>query len=99
MNAGLIVKEIKICEICNKNIAVHEHHIFSNTKMNRKIYGKLIDAPFNKIPACEECHLWKAIPKFSEKQFRNEAIKQGYDLSNIKGSKTFQLKELKEKTK
>jgi hypothetical protein len=48
---------------------VQTHHLFSQTKLNKKLYGKLIDDPRNVMYLCEKCHLWKEIPKFTEIEF------------------------------
>jgi epoxyqueuosine reductase QueG len=58
-----------ICKHCYRRRAVHEHHLFPNTKKNRELYPEYIDHPDNKIPTCEDCHLWKPIKKWSEKEF------------------------------
>jgi hypothetical protein len=48
---------------------LQRHHLFSNTKLNRKLYGKLIDHPRNIVYLCEQCHLWKPVPKLTELEF------------------------------
>jgi len=58
-----------LCQNCNKNKATQKHHLFSNTKLNRKLYGALLDSKENIMDICEACHLWKAIPKLSEIEF------------------------------
>jgi len=58
-----------ICQICCEHPAEHVHHLFSQSKRNRELYGKLIDHPLNTIPVCSVCHLWKGVPKFTEKEF------------------------------
>lgn len=88
MNRTKINNKLEPCEICGIKLATQEHHLFSQSKINRKTYGDLIDKPFNKMKVCEGCHLWKSIPKFTEKEFREEAKKQGYKLP--KGSKSYQ---------
>lgn len=61
---------IMICAICHQRYADHEHHLFSNSKLNRKLYGsKPINDNRNKIHVCHVCHLNKPIPKYTEKQF------------------------------
>lgn len=60
---------IRICELCRIRRAEHEHHKFSNTKRNRRVYGKRLEHPANKVYACHVCHLNKPIPKFTEKEF------------------------------
>jgi 5-methylcytosine-specific restriction endonuclease McrA len=59
----------KICEQCGSKHNVQIHHLFSNSKVNRKLYGELLDAPENLMLLCESCHLWKPIPKFTELEF------------------------------
>lgn len=56
------------CEICGKQ-STDRHHIFSQTKWARKLYGKLLDDPRNIMYLCSLCHLSKVIPKMDEKQF------------------------------
>ncbi|MGD8305184.1 MAG: hypothetical protein PVF17_00895 [Ignavibacteria bacterium] len=58
-----------ICEICNKNKATQKHHLLSQTKLYKKIYKEYIHHSDNIINVCEECHLWKGVPKWSELQF------------------------------
>jgi 5-methylcytosine-specific restriction endonuclease McrA len=45
-----------ICQICYERPATQFHHIFSQTKTARKLYGKLIDHPSNLQAVCEDCH-------------------------------------------
>lgn len=56
------------CELCNKR-ADHAHHKFSQTKLNRKLYGDLLDDSDNICFLCYNCHLNKPIPKFTEIEF------------------------------
>jgi len=59
------------CEDC-KNVPdsqMQAHHLFSNSKVNRKKYGKLIEHPANKMLISEAHHLWKAVPKYTEAGF------------------------------
>jgi len=58
-----------MCEICKNKIATQKHHLFSQTKLNKKIYAEYIHNKDNIIFVCEECHLWKAIPKWTEYEF------------------------------
>ena len=58
-----------ICVLCLKRRQEHRHHLFSQTKWARKLYGKLIDHPKNIMRLCSVCHLNKAIPKLDELQF------------------------------
>jgi len=83
------MKYNKPCALCSKP-STDEHHLFSQSKQNIKMYGSLIHEPFNKIYLCNNCHLTKSIPKFSELEFRREAEKQGYILPAM--SKSLQFK-------
>lgn len=56
------------CELCGKQ-ATDRHHIFSQTKWARRLYGVLIDDPRNIMYLCNSCHLNKIIPKMDEKEF------------------------------
>ncbi len=58
-----------ICEKCNRRQATQHHHLFSNTKLNRRLYGKLLDDKRNIQLLCEDCHLWKPVDKLSEQEF------------------------------
>ena len=60
-----------ICEQCHECRSTQKHHLFSQTKWARKLYGKMIDHPRNIMLLCEGCHLTKAIPKYTEKEFCN----------------------------
>ena len=55
------------CEICG-DIATEKHHRFSNSKVNRKLYSKLIDDDRNIMFLCQACHV-AFKPKFDEKEF------------------------------
>jgi len=57
-----------ICYICGKQ-ATDRHHLLSQTKLYKKLYGKLIHDEKNIIYLCNSCHLNKSIPKLTEKQF------------------------------
>lgn len=58
-----------ICEICKIKQATEAHHKFSQSKLNIKMYGDLINNPANIMYVCEACHKWKPIPKFTEQEF------------------------------
>ena len=58
-----------VCQNCGKAPAVHKHHLFSNTKYARRLYGKLLDLPINIQNLCVECHLNQPVSKFSERMF------------------------------
>jgi hypothetical protein len=83
------MKTNKPCALCNKP-ASDRHHLLSHDKRYIKIYGTLIDEPFNIIYLCNNCHLTRPVPKFSELEFRQEAEKQGYILPEM--SKSLQFK-------
>lgn len=59
----------RLCELCGSRLAEHEHHLFSQTKYNRKKYGDRLDHPGNIMYLCAVCHLNKSIPKFTEQEF------------------------------
>ena len=46
----------QICEKCKRQLATERHHKFSQTKANRKKYGKLIDDTKNIMYLCYGCH-------------------------------------------
>lgn len=81
---------IYICPFCGVSIATQRHHCLSQTKPNRKTYGKLLDASFNIMLCCADCHTSHAhVPKkyiWTEKQFRKAAKRAGYDLPSPKKS-------------
>lgn len=60
-----------ICKLCKINQSEHKHHLFSQTKWARKLYGNLIDDPRNLMELCSVCHLNKPIPKYTEIEFCN----------------------------
>ena len=80
----------KPCELCMQP-AQHKHHIFSNTKVNRKLYKGLLDKPFNIIYLCADCHLAGIIPKYTEIEFIEAGEKAGFRLSHLAG-KTINFK-------
>jgi hypothetical protein len=60
---------VKICSICGRK-ATDRHHLFSNTRHNREMYGKLLDDDRNIVWLCNGCHVGGAsIPKMTEKEF------------------------------
>ena len=85
----------QLCHFCKIRPATESHHMFSQSRTNRKIYGrKLIDADFNKVAACNHCNGSHAnIETWDEQEFRKQAIAAGHELPE--GSKTFQMKEYK----
>jgi len=58
-----------VCPLCNKRFVEQRHHLFSQTKWARKLYGDLLDDPRNLVMLCSVCHLNKPIPKLSEFEF------------------------------
>ena len=63
------MKHYRHCEKCFSKVADHRHHLFSNTKINRLLYGKYLDYPKNIMYLCSDCHLNKAVPKMTELEF------------------------------
>lgn len=57
-----------ICEMCG-NMATDFHHLLSQTKRMKKLYGKLIHDERNIMYLCNGCHLSKSVPKYSELVF------------------------------
>lgn len=80
-----------ICEICFTRPAEQKHHLLSQSKMYRKIYGKLLDEHFNILNVCSVCHLNHPIMKYTEAEFRMMAEYYNYKLPEP--SKTLKLKE------
>ena len=60
---------VRNCQLCRKRRATGKHHKFSQTKHNRKTYPEYIDHPDNILFLCDDCHLNKPIPKWTEKEF------------------------------
>ena len=79
-----------ICQICKKNKATERHHLFSQTKVNKRLYGELIHDERNLLWVCEECHKFKAIPKMTEEEFCKK-------LGIEPRSRTAQLRRIREK--
>jgi len=44
------------CDICGVKAAEQRHHVFPQTKKNRKLYGTLIDDAKNIMYVCCDCH-------------------------------------------
>lgn len=59
-----------LCESCGVKPALHRHHIYSNSKRNKAIYGKLINHQLNMQNLCYDCHLNKPVKKYTEAEFR-----------------------------
>ena len=59
------------CEMpeCGSNSNLQVHHLFSQTKRNKKLYGELIHSMLNTMIVCGDCHLNKPIPKLTEVEF------------------------------
>lgn len=59
------------CALCGKPgpLFIHRHHLFSQTKINKKLYPEYIHRPENIMIICADCHLTKTIPKLSEREF------------------------------
>ena len=83
----------KFCEKCGVNQATEKHHLLSNSKKNREVYGKLLDRYYNIQHLCYGCHHNKSLDKLTEAEFRSLAILAGDDLPD--GTKTFQLRKFK----
>ena len=46
-----------VCTMCGESAIVAMHHFFSQTKINRKLYGNLIDDDVNlSNMVCHACH-------------------------------------------
>lgn len=60
------------CKLCKSTENLQLHHLFSQTRLNKKLYGNLIHDFKNIMVLCEECHLHKPIPKWSEIRFCTE---------------------------
>ncbi len=60
---------IVMCEQCKTRLAEHRHHIYSQGKRNRGLYGDLVDSPLNIMHLCSICHENKPIEKMSELEF------------------------------
>lgn len=60
-----------VCDICG-NIATDQHHKFSQTKNNKKLYKDYIHNELNIMYLCNGCHLNKSIMKWDELTFCKE---------------------------
>jgi hypothetical protein len=59
----------RTCKMCGGK-ATDKHHLFSNTKHNREMYGKLLDDEKNIVYLCNDCHVGGgSIPKLTEREF------------------------------
>lgn len=57
------------CDVCFIEQSTERHHMFSNTRLNRKLYRKLLDDDRNIIYLCYGCHHNKSLEKMNERQF------------------------------
>jgi hypothetical protein len=62
-----------ICETCYEKPATERHHLFEDTKINRKLYKKLLDHKLNIQMLCYGCHHGHngEVLHISEKEFCN----------------------------
>lgn len=58
-----------LCEMCHENKATEQHHLLSQNRIYKRLYGDLIHHPFNIMHICYSCHHDKAVPKQSEIEF------------------------------
>ena len=58
-----------ICEVCRKALATQIHHRLSQTKLYKRLYKNLIHDMRNLVNICENCHMTKPIPKWTEREF------------------------------
>jgi hypothetical protein len=58
-----------LCKICKVRPYEQGHHLFPQTKLNRKLYPDFINDERNKIMLCSICHLNKSVPHYTEKEF------------------------------
>jgi len=90
----MLIEAVKtLCPICQAREATQLHHLFPQTRQNRRIYGALIDEPFNLLPVCEHCHVSHremAGRIEGELWFREQVRKAGLPLPPA--SKTLQAK-------
>lgn len=89
----LVPAVIQMCVICRERKATQRHHLFAQTKANRRTYGSLIDEDFNLIPVCDHCHVSHkemAGRIMGELWFRAECEKHGFPVPKM--SKTLEAK-------
>jgi hypothetical protein len=58
-----------ICENCNINPASEQHHLFSQSRLNKRLYPEYIHHPDNILHLCHSCHHSKPLSKWSEAVF------------------------------
>ncbi len=84
----------RLCEKCGTEPASQKHHMFPQTKLHRKIYGKMLDEEWNLQRMCVKCHVSHAKldgdDTWSESQFRREARIRHMILP--KGTKSYEQK-------
>lgn len=56
-----------LCEICGVNPATEWHHLFPQTKTNKRLYGVLIHRRENIVGLCHGCH--EKAQHISEREF------------------------------
>ena len=56
------------CAKCGE-LATELHHLFSQSKLNKKLYGELIHHPLNIQKLCYQCHHNMPVDKLSELEF------------------------------
>jgi hypothetical protein len=59
------------CEKCNTWGPVERHHKLSQSKLNRRLYGDLLENPINIQYLCPGCHKNRPVDKLSEIEFCN----------------------------
>ena len=64
---------VRICENpgCYRRATEH-HHLFSDSKQNRRLYGKTLDNDLNILLLCYDCHHNKPLRKLTEIEFCNK---------------------------
>ena len=63
---------MKLCFQCAtfyEDHLIEQHHLFPQTKQNKKNYPDIIHHPFNRFETCEECHKTKGVIRLTEIQF------------------------------
>lgn len=58
-----------MCDNCGIRTGNESHHLFSQTKLNKKLYPEFIHHKDNIIFLCYDCHHNKPVKKWNEKQF------------------------------
>ena len=60
---------VKPCWSCRKKIASEIHHLFPQSKLNKKLYPDYIHDPRNLQKLCYSCHHDKPVAHYSELEF------------------------------